>query len=130
MEHVAQQGEKTMTDMEAFSEMCLASIKAGGLIKGFRQVTKSIISRRAKLIILSTAINQKDMTAVIEGLTTQYGVPVAKVGTHEDIAELVRICKKDETGKTIKKAKCAVASIEDFGESSEGKKQIFAQIGL
>lgn len=129
-ELVAHQSEGIMNDSQAFFEICRASRKVAGLKKGLRQVTKSIISQRAKLLLMSSAINDKNIEKVVEGLAAQYQVSIYKVPSHEDIAEYVGICKKDETGKTVKKARCAVAAIEDFGEIGEGAKYIHAKLGI
>ncbi|KAI5184279.1 small subunit ribosomal protein S12e [Nematocida homosporus] len=125
-----QQGETTMSSAEAMTQMCFESIKGGVLVKGLRQVTKSIISKRAKVVLMSKKINEPKIVGVIEGLAREYQVPIFKVETHEDLGEYVRISKLDETGKVIKPAKCAVAAIEDFGAISEGQKQLFASATL
>ncbi|KAI5192739.1 small subunit ribosomal protein S12e [Nematocida minor] len=130
MDLVSQQGESTMNTSEASEHMCISSLKVGGMKKGFRQVTKSIIGGRSKLVIMSKEINEKKMLAIIEGLVKQYDVPVLQVKNHNELARYVGICKTDETGKIIKDAKCAVASIEDFGESTEGREVLFGKIGL
>ncbi|KAI5180442.1 small subunit ribosomal protein S12e [Nematocida sp. AWRm80] len=128
METIAQQGETPMNTATAVSEMCLASIKVGGLIKGFRQVTKSIIGNRSKLLIVAKSINEKDMNAVLSGLAAQYNVPIVKVDSHEELAEYTRICKVDEAGNIVKKSKCAVVSIENFGKPTEGQKYVLSSI--
>jgi len=127
---VAQQGEDTVTDGEAFFEMCRASRKVEGMKVGLRQVTKSLIGGRSKLIIMSSAINNKTMKDLIEGLASQYNnVPIYKVGSHEDISDYIGLSKKDETGKIKKRMKCAVISIDDFGEQTQGKRIIFSKLG-
>ncbi|KAI5192853.1 small subunit ribosomal protein S12e [Nematocida sp. AWRm77] len=129
-ELVAHKQENTLTDAEAFFGMCRESRKVEGLKKGLRQVTKSIISKRAQLLLLSSAINNKEIEKLVEALADKYKVPICKVPSHEDIAEYVGISKKDATGKTIKKARCAVAAIEDFGENRESAEHIRAKLGI
>ncbi|KAI5159445.1 small subunit ribosomal protein S12e [Nematocida ausubeli] len=125
-----QQGENTMDITQASESMCISSLKVGGLIKGFRQVTKSLIGGRSKLILMSKEINEKKMIAIIDGLVKQYDVPVLKIGTHAELARYVGICKTDETGNIVKDAKCAIASIEDFGENTEGRDVLFGNMGM
>lgn len=119
-----------MSIAEASQHMCISSLKVGGIVKGFRQVTKSLIGGRSKLVIISKEITEKKMTDIINGLVKQYDVPVLKVESHTELARYVGICKTDETGKIVKDAKCAVASIEDFGEDTEGRAVLFGKMGL
>lgn len=130
MDLVSQQGESTMNTSEASESMCISSLKVGGIKKGFRQVTKSIMTGRSKLVMMSKEINEKKMEAIITGLVKEYDVPVLQVKTHNELARYVGICKTDETGKIVKEARCAVASIEDFGESTEGREILFGKIGM
>lgn len=125
-----QKGEQIMSTSEVSELMCRSSLKAGGIRKGFRQVTKSIMTGNAKLVMISQEINDKKMAAVINGLTNKYGLPVLQIKDHKELARYVGICKTDETGKIVKEAKCAVASIEDFGEDIESKEMLFERIGL
>jgi ribosomal protein L7Ae-like RNA K-turn-binding protein len=118
-----------MGQEEAFAQMCYEALKGGRLVKGLRQVTKSVLSDRAKLIIMSQAINEKKIVQVIEGLAQKHGVPIVKLESHEDIAAYARISKTDESGKVVKKLRCAVLTIEDFGSPSEGQRFILSKIG-
>ncbi|EIJ89591.1 small subunit ribosomal protein S12e [Nematocida parisii] len=130
MEMNLQQGENAMTTTQASESMCISSLKVGGMVKGFRQVTKSLIGGRSKLVIMSKEINERKMKDIIDGLVKQYDVPVLKVESHVELARYVGICKFDETGKIVKDAKCAVASIEDFGENTLGRDTLFGNMGL
>lgn len=94
-------------------------------------MTKSVIGKRAKLLVVSSAINEKTMLGVLEGLAAQYGkVPIYKVPSHEDLAEYVGLTKQDENGKVTKRLKCAVASVEDFGQATAGQRLIFSKLGV
>lgn len=130
MEHIESQEQRLMTKEEAFTEMCFESIKAEGLIKGFRQVTKSIISGRSRLVILSMEIDHDEMKTVLENLAEQHGVPVVKIKTHEELAEYVGQCKRGENDVIVKRTRCAAASIENFGAPNRGQREIFSQMAL
>lgn len=122
-------GEMAMSHEEAFAQMCDAAVGNGRLVKGLRQVTKSVLGNRAKLILMSQGIDENKMVQLVVGLAKQHGVPIVKLESHEDLAGLVRISKTDENGNIIKKSRCAVATIEDFGKDTEGQRFILSKIG-
>ncbi|KAI5172778.1 small subunit ribosomal protein S12e [Nematocida sp. LUAm3] len=119
------QGEAFTSANEAFKEMCFESIKEGVVIKGLRQVTKSIIGGRSKVVIMSKEIDNKEIKELVEKLAKKYEVPILIAATHQELAEYVRICKFDETGNVLKPARCAVVSIEEFGSSDRAQKFLF-----
>ncbi|KAH9387476.1 small subunit ribosomal protein S12e [Nematocida major] len=125
-----QQGEMGMSTTESIERMLTSSLRASGVVKGFRQVTKSIIGGRSHLVIMSKEITEKKMKAIIEGLVKEHNLPILMVNNHNDLARYAGICKTDETGKIVKEAKCAVASIENFGDDLEGKDALFSMLGL
>lgn len=128
MDLIETQGEQQKIET-AFREMCTESRKNGKLVKGFRQITKSLISGRSKLILMSSAIKEEGMKAVIEGLSKQNNVPILRVNSHQDLAAYVGLVKESENEEKVKILSCAVASIEDFGKKKEASAFLLAQTG-
>lgn len=129
LEEVNMHVGNALTQEDAFTQMCVEAIRKGKLIIGARQVTKSIIGKRAKLILMSQDISEPKLVSHVDALAKMYDVPIVKVPTKEDLATYVDLGKRDVNGVISERYKCAVSVIEDFGRENEGQKFILSRIG-
>jgi ribosomal protein L7Ae-like RNA K-turn-binding protein len=108
-----------LTLHDALHQVCRISGANDKLVKGFRQVTKRIMSKEAQLVLLSSACIETISERVV-ALAKMYSVPLIKVDTREDLGRLVGFEKFSGT-ESVKVSKCGVACITDYCGESEGK---------
>ncbi|KAM0678214.1 hypothetical protein BDAP_001229 [Binucleata daphniae] len=107
--------EMTLTD--AFTQTCRVAKVNEKLKKGFRQVTKSIIRKQSKVVVLAKDYPD-NMSKIIVGLAKQKNIPVIKMESSIEIGKIVGFIKKQDE-EVIKTTKCGCFSLDEFVGQTE-----------
>ncbi|KAM0686761.1 40S ribosomal protein S12 [Conglomerata obtusa] len=108
-----------MTLSDAFAQTCRIAKVNETLKKGFRQVTKTILRKQAKVVVLAKDYPD-NLSAIIIGLAKQKDIPIIRIDSATDIGKIVGFVKQRD-GEIVKILKCGTFAITDFVNESEGK---------
>lgn len=108
-----------MTLSDALRQVCKISRGSNKLRRGFRQVTKSLMRKEARVVFVGSDLTD-NLLKIIIGLGKQFNIPVIKIQSCEDLGRIVGF-EKIRDSVVYKVSKCGTASIVDFVEESEGR---------
>merc|ERR1719453_1279656 len=114
-EDIVNNGELTLTIEEALQKQLKHSLIYDGLVRGLREVVKSIENGNAKAVVLAKDCQSKEYIQLIKALTNSREVPLIEVNERLKLGEWVGLGKVDEDGKPIKIVGCSSCSIIDWG---------------
>lgn len=108
--------EETFTLQDALAQVTKIALSQNKLKRGIRQVSKSILRNKSKLVILSESI-EKIQKEILIGLAKKNKVTVIFYDNLDNISNLFKM----KISGVAKGPKCLAMSVEDFVRKSEGK---------
>merc|ERR1712226_933298 len=107
--------ENKDTIEQALKKQLKHSLIHEGLVRGLREVVKSIENGNAKVVVLAKDCKSKEYIQLVKALTNSRDIPLIEVDKRLKLGEWVGLGKVDEEGKPIKIIGCSSCSIIDWG---------------
>jgi len=126
-----------MTRLVAIQQVINIARNNNGLVKGIAETVKALESQKAKVVFLADDCDNDEYKNLIKALAGQYKVPVVEVPSWIELKDFCKlglqsdIIKKaaEEKGKDAKiKPKCSSSCIIDWGEETEARKFLEAEL--
>jgi small subunit ribosomal protein S12e len=128
---------KPLDRITAIQTVLGIALHHGGVVRGIAETLKALEAQKAKVVFIAEDCDNEQYKETIRGLAEQSGVPVVDVPTW---VELKDFCKlgllsstiiqiAEEKGKEPKiKPKCSSAAIVEWGEDSEARRFLEAEM--
>merc|ERR1719453_715324 len=108
-------GENKDIIEQALRKQLKHSLIYDGLVRGLREVVKSVENGNAKVVVLAKDCQSKEYIQLVKALTNSRDIPLIEIDERLKLGEWVGLGKVDEEGKTIKIIGCSSCSINDWG---------------
>jgi len=116
-------------------EVIKLSIAANGLVRGLREVVKTLVRGQAQLVVLAKDCDDASYKALVRALCNNQNVYIVEVESREELGMMVglfKMYKKDKEGQPVKDkkkiVKCSAVCIHEFGQKSAALANVNAQL--
>jgi len=128
---------KPLDRITAIQTVIDIAIHHGGVVKGIAETLKALEAQKVKAVFLADDCDNEQYKETIKALADQFNVPVVPVATWVELKDFCHLGMlsatirqiAEEKGKEPKiKPRCSSAAIIDWGEDSEAKRFLEADL--
>jgi small subunit ribosomal protein S12e len=116
-------------DRKTALKACLrTALYHDGLARGLKEAVKALDRKDAHVCALSESCNEKGYTTLIHALCEENDIPLVMVEDSKTLGQWAGLCKYNDDGEAVKVVGCSCVVIRVWGEESEAKKFLQADI--
>lgn len=82
------------------------------------------------MCVLANSCNEPAYTKLITALCNEFNIPLIKVDDSKVLGEWAGLCKYNSDGKPVKVVGCSCVVVKSWGEETEARQFITAQIAM
>lgn len=109
--------DAAMTLPLALEQVCRVANSRELFVKGFRQVSSTVMRTQPKFVLLAKD-NDEKARAVVDALCRDRNVPVILIDSRMELGKIAGLVSRRDKSKVCP---CGVAAVLDYGKNSEGK---------
>ena len=122
--------EEPLNIISSLRKVLKISMYHDGLARGLREAVKALDRREAHLCVLANSCNEQAYTKLITALCDEHETPLIKVDDSKLLGEWAGLCKYNSDGKAVKVVGCSCVVIKSWGEETDARAFITAQIAM
>ena len=109
--------EAELTNEEALRLVLRDAVHSDGIIRGIREVAKTISRGEAIFAVVANDCDEKNITKLVEALCAERKIPIVTVDNKKQLGEWAGLCKIDKEGNARKVVKCSCVAVKALRES-------------
>ncbi|EGD72406.1 40S ribosomal protein S12 [Salpingoeca rosetta] len=109
--------EAELTNEEALRLVLRDAVHSDGIVRGLREVAKTISRGDAIFAVVANDCDEKNITKLIEALCAERKVPFVTVESKKQLGEWAGLCKIDKDGNPRKVVKCSCVAVKALPDS-------------